>query len=168
MFVEDSMDSRPFVHQFAKKVFVELLLFNFVLLSILLFTIIQSILVVARGPQCCLPFAFFSALPSWLPPPHLFFSISRRKITNIFYYDSVLYSRLFLTERPFFSIHQLVPAKISHDNLLVKREPRILATSFPVKLEFKNKNKRNNGTITFSWWKQLPCCYAICWPLLPW
>ena len=26
MFVEDSMDSRPFVHQFAKKVFVELLL----------------------------------------------------------------------------------------------------------------------------------------------
>ena len=99
MFIEDSMDSRPFVHQFAKKVFVELLLslskrkgyfdFNFVLLSILLFTIIQSILVVARGPQCWLPFAFFSALPSC-------------KITNRFYYDNVLYSRLFLTERPFF------------------------------------------------------------------
>ena len=60
------------------------------------------------------------------------------------------------------------PAKFFHDNLLVTHDPRILATSFPVKLEFKNKNKRNNGTITFSWWKQLPCCYAICWPLLPW
>ena len=112
MFVEDSMDSRPFVHQFAKKVFVELLLslskrkgyfdFNFVLLSILLFTIIQSILVVARGPQCCFLFAFFSALPSWLLSRHLFFSISSCKITNRFYYDNVLYSRLFLTERPFY------------------------------------------------------------------
>ena len=43
-----------------------------------------------------------------------------------------------------------IPAKICHDNLLVTHDPRILATSFPVKLEFKNKNNRNNGTITFS------------------
>ena len=99
MFVEDSMGSRPLVYQFAKrflsnyyslslkeKKYVD---FNFVLLSILPFTIIQSTLVVARGPQCCLAFAFFSALPSC-------------KITDRFYYDIVLYSRLFLTERPFF------------------------------------------------------------------
>ena len=33
---------------------------------------------------------------------------------------------------------------------IVKHIVRILATSFPVKLEFKNKSKRNNGTITFS------------------
>ena len=63
--------------------------FNFVLPSILPFTIIQSTLVVARGPQCCLAFVFFSALPSC-------------KITNRFYYDNVLYSRRFLTKRPFF------------------------------------------------------------------
>ena len=127
------------------------------LLSILPFTIIQSTLVVARGPQCCMAFAFFSALPSC-------------KITNRFYYDNVHYSRLFLTERPFFFqfTRDNLPAKFFHDNLLVTHDPRILATSFPVKLEFKNKNKRNNGTITFSWRKQLPCCYAICWPLLPW
>ena len=69
---------------------------NLVLLSILVFTMIQSILIVAWGPQCCLPFAF-SALPSWLlSPPSLFFNFKR------FYYDNVLYSRLFLTERPFF------------------------------------------------------------------
>ena len=37
---------------------------NLVLLSILVFTMIQSIHIVARGPQWCLPFAFFSALPS--------------------------------------------------------------------------------------------------------
>ena len=44
-----------------------------------------------------------------------------------------------------------LPAKFCHDNLLVTHDPRVLATSFPVKLEFKNKNKRINGTITFSW-----------------
>ena len=138
------------------------------LLFILLFTIIQSIFAVARGSQCCLPFAFFSALPSWLLSPPSLFWISRCKINSRFYYDNVLYSRLFLTERPFFSIHPwYLPAKICRDNLLVTHDPRIFATPFPVKLEFKNKNKRNNGTITFSWWKQLPCCYAICWPLLP-
>ena len=70
---------------------------NLVLLSILVFTMIESILIVARGSQCCLPFAFSSALPSWLlSPPSLFFNFKR------FYYDNVLYSRLFLTERPFF------------------------------------------------------------------
>ena len=66
-----------------------------VLLSILVFTMIQSILIVARGPQCCLPFAFLSALPSWLLSPPSLFWISRFKINSRFYYDNVLYSRLF-------------------------------------------------------------------------
>ena len=74
---------------------------DLVLLSILVFTMIQSILIVARGPQCCLPFAFFSALPSFSPS---LFSISRFKTNSRFYFDNVLYSRLFLTELPFFSI----------------------------------------------------------------
>ena len=101
IFVADSVVSRNFVLQFAKKFFVELLLFkkyvrvNFVLLFILLFTIIQSIFAVARGSQCCLPFAFFSALPSWLPSPPSLFWISRCKINSRFYYDNVFYSRLF-------------------------------------------------------------------------
>ena len=57
----------------------------------------------------------------------------------------------FLTERPFFQFtRDNLPAKICRDNLFVTHDPRILATSFPVKLEFKNKSKRNNGTITFS------------------
>ena len=108
IFVADSVVSRNFVLQFAKKFLVELLLFkkyvrvNFVLLFILLFTIIQSIFAVARGSQCCLPFAFFSALPSWLPSPPSLFWISRCKINSRSYYDNVLYSRLFLTERSFF------------------------------------------------------------------
>ena len=45
------------------------------LLFTLLFTIIQSIFVVARGPQCCLLFAFFSALPSWLLFPPIWKSL---------------------------------------------------------------------------------------------
>ena len=56
IFVEDSVDSRPFVNQFG---FCRILFYfkrkkyvcvNFVLLFVLLFTIIQSILAVARGP----------------------------------------------------------------------------------------------------------------------
>ena len=72
----------------------------FVLLSILLFIIIQS-----RGLQCCLPFAFFSALPSWLLSPPSLFWISRFKINSRFYYDNVLYSRLFSNWTTLFSIH---------------------------------------------------------------
>ena len=97
--------SRPFVLQFAKRFFFELFLFkfyrkkcvgvNFVSLFILLFSIIQSIFALARGPQCCLPFAFFSALPSWLLSPPSLFWISRCKINSRFYYDNVFYSRLF-------------------------------------------------------------------------
>ena len=79
---------RPSVRE---KVFCRII--NFVLLFILLFSIIQSIFAVARGPQCCLPFAFFSALPSWLLSPPSLFWISRCKINSRFYYDN--YSRLF-------------------------------------------------------------------------
>ena len=72
---------------------------NSVLLSILLFTIIQSILAVARGPQCCLPFAFYSALPSWLLfPPSLFQFSGIRLIADFIATISVAYS--------FFSIYQ--------------------------------------------------------------
>ena len=53
------------------------------------------VLTVARGPQCCLSFAFFSALPCWLLSPPSLFWISRCKINSRFYYDNVFYSRLF-------------------------------------------------------------------------
>ena len=57
----------------------------------------------------------------------------------------------FLTERPFFQLtHDNLPAKFSHDNLLVTSDLRKLVTPFPIKLELKNKNKENNGTIIFS------------------
>ena len=106
VFVKDSVDSRPFVRQFARKILLNYYSFslkvrkyvsvNSVFQFLLLFTIIQSIFAVARGPQCCLPFAFFSALPSWLLSPPSLFLISKCKIICRFYCDNVLHSRLFL------------------------------------------------------------------------
>ena len=116
--------SRPFVLQFAKKFFVELLLFkfyrkkcigvNFVSLFILLFSIIQSIFAVARGPQCCLPFAFLSALLSWLLSPHLFFEFQGVRLIADFITTMSFTHGFFLTERPFFSIY---PGQLTRENL---------------------------------------------------
>ena len=132
VFVEYSVDSRPFVRQFARKFLLNYYSFslkvrkyvsvNSVFQFLLLFTIIQSIFAVARGPQCCLPFAFFSALPSWLLSPPSLFWISKCKIICRFYCDNVLHSRLFLIypwqiSREIFSrqfTHNTWPAKIGH------------------------------------------------------
>ena len=151
MFVEDSVDSRPFVHQFARKFLLNYYSFSFkskkyasvnsVLIFISLFTIIQSILAVTRGPQCCLPFAFLSALPSWLLfPPSLFQFPGIRLIADFIATMSFTHGFFKFTRDKF-------PAKFFHDNLLITHDTRKLVTSFPVKLNLKNKNKRNNKTI---------------------
>ena len=141
MFVEDSVDSRPFVSSgtsfcrilfyFKRKKYVCV---NFVLLFVLLFTIIQSILAVARGPQWCLPYAF-SAPPSWiLFPPSLFQFQGIRLKADFIATMSFMHS--------FFSIYPWqISRKISNDNLLMTRDPRKLVTPFPVTLELKIKNK---------------------------
>ena len=107
---------------------------NFVLLFVLLFTIIQSILAVARYPQWCLPYAF-SALPSWiLFPPFLFKFQGIRLKADFIATMSFTHSFFQFTRDKF-------PAKFSNDNLLMTRDPRKLVTPFPVKLELKIKNK---------------------------
>ena len=53
---------------------------NFVLLFVLLFTIIQSILAVARGPQWCLPYTFAT-----MSFTHSFFSIYPWQISRGFF-----------------------------------------------------------------------------------
>ena len=178
VFVEDSVDSRPFVHQFARKFLLNYYSFSFkskkyasvnsVLIFILLFTIIQSILAVTRGPQCCLPFAFFSALPSWLLfPPSLFQFPGIRLIADFIATMSFTHGFFQFTREKF-------PANIFHDNSLMTHDPRKLVTSFPIKLNLKNKNKRKKKTIVFSWWKQFIkgtiCCtivtlfFNLCYP----
>ena len=151
IFVEDSVDSRPFVSQFG---FCRILFYfkrkkyfcvNFVLLFVLIFTIIQSILAVARGPQWCLPYAF-SALPSWiLFPPSLFqfqgirlkadFIATMSFMHNFFFNLSVTnFPRNFLTT--IYSWH-------------VTRENWSLL--FLLNLNLKLKTRGNNETIIFSW-----------------
>ena len=111
------------------------------LLFILLFTIIQSIFAVARGPQCCLPFAFFSALPSWLLfPPSLFQFPGIRLIADFI-------ATMSFTPGFFKFTCDKFPRNFFNDNLLITHDPRKLVTSFPVKLNLKNKNKRNNKII---------------------
>ena len=74
------------------------------LLFILVFTIVQSILAVARGSQCCFPFAFFSALPSGLLSPPSLFQFPARRLVAGFIATMFFTHGFFLTERPFFNL----------------------------------------------------------------
>ena len=121
------------------------------LLFIFLFTIIQFIFAWPEAPNAVCPLPSSQLFPADFPLPHLFFEFQGVRLIADFITTMSFTHGFFLTERPFFQFtRDNLPAKICRDNLLVTHDPRILATSFPVKLEFKNKNKRNNGTITFS------------------
>ena len=80
---------------------------------------------------------FSQLFPADSSLPHLFFELQGLRLIADF-----------ITNDPLFQFtRDNLPAKICRDNLLVTHDPRILATSFPVKLEFKTKKKEIMGPL---------------------
>ena len=108
MFVEGSVDLRPFVHQFAKKFLSTYYSFSF------------NSVHPRRGQRPSMLFALCLLLSSSQLTSlslNFFFSISRDEINSRFYCDigrATISSphRLFLTKRPFFSIY---PWQLTHE-----------------------------------------------------
>ena len=74
------------------------------LLFILVFTIVQSILAVTRDSQCCLPFAYFSAIPNLILFPPSLFQFPAMRLVADFIATMFFTHGFFLTERPFFNL----------------------------------------------------------------